>query len=132
MADAASKMDRQWFDDRMRRRGLSLRSLAREIGLDAAALSKTLNGSRKMQVDEVRKIANALGEDEGVVLSHALAKKPKGRTPAKGAGTGRHPLFGCWKGMVVIPPNLDLTQPADPELADYLDKKYGEEWTGDR
>lgn len=126
---AVSKLDRNWFDETMKRRGISLRMLAKEIGIDPAALSKTLKGTRKMQVDEVRKIANALGEDEGVVLSHALAEPGVSRTPAAGKQKDRHPLFGCLEGMLVIPPDLDLTQPADPELADYLDKKYGEEWT---
>lgn len=37
----------------------------------------------------------------------------------------RHPLFGCMKGTLTLDPNLDLTAPADPDLADYLDKKYG-------
>lgn len=26
-----------------------------------------------------------------------------------------HPLFGCLKGVITIPDDLDLTQPADPE-----------------
>jgi hypothetical protein len=39
----------------------------------------------------------------------------------------RHPLFGALKGTVTIAPGTDLTEPADPELADYLDKKYGPE-----
>jgi hypothetical protein len=28
---------------------------------------------------------------------------------------GRHPLFGALKGLVHIPPGVDLTEPADPE-----------------
>ena len=31
------------------------------------------------------------------------------------------------KGLVRFVPGVDLTQPADPELADYLDAKYGPE-----
>jgi hypothetical protein len=27
----------------------------------------------------------------------------------------RHPLFGAMKGLVHVPPGVDLTQPADPE-----------------
>jgi hypothetical protein len=38
-----------------------------------------------------------------------------------------HPLYGYMKGLVRIMPGVDLTQPADPELADYLDAKYGPE-----
>jgi len=40
---------------------------------------------------------------------------------------GRHPIFGALKGMVHIPPGVDLTEPADPEWADLVDKKYGPE-----
>ena len=29
--------------------------------------------------------------------------------------SGRHPLFGALKGMVRIPPGVDLTEPADPD-----------------
>ena len=34
----------------------------------------------------------------------------------------RHPLFGWMKGSVSIPVGVDLTEPADPEWADRLDK----------
>ena len=40
---------------------------------------------------------------------------------------GRHPAFGALKGMIRIPPGVDLTEPADPEWADLVDKKYGRE-----
>jgi hypothetical protein len=38
---------------------------------------------------------------------------------------GRHPGFGALKGMIRIPPGVDLTEPADAEWADLVDKKYG-------
>jgi transcriptional regulator with XRE-family HTH domain len=38
-----------------------------------------------------------------------------------------HPLFGCLKGVITLLPDVDLTEPADPDLADYLDRKYGPE-----
>ena len=37
----------------------------------------------------------------------------------------RHPAFGALKGLVHVPPGVDLTEPADPEWADLLDRKYG-------
>ena len=40
---------------------------------------------------------------------------------------GRHPVFGVLKGMMHIPPGVDLTEPACPEWADLLDEKYGPE-----
>jgi hypothetical protein len=38
-----------------------------------------------------------------------------------------HPAYGAMQGMIRIMPGVDITQPADPELADYLDAKYGPE-----
>jgi hypothetical protein len=40
---------------------------------------------------------------------------------------GHHPLRGAMKGMIRIAPGVDLTEPAFPEWADVLDKKYGPE-----
>ena len=38
---------------------------------------------------------------------------------------GKHPGWGALKGMIRIPPGVDLTEPAFPEWADLLDEKYG-------
>jgi len=35
----------------------------------------------------------------------------------------RHPMFGCMKGLITIPDDLDLTEPADP---DWGKRTYGE------
>jgi hypothetical protein len=40
---------------------------------------------------------------------------------------GKHPGWGALKGMIRIPPGVDLTEPADPDLADFYDQKYGPE-----
>ncbi len=40
---------------------------------------------------------------------------------------GRHPLRGALKDITFVLPGVDLTEPADPEWADLLDKKYGAE-----
>ena len=37
----------------------------------------------------------------------------------------RHPIFGWMKGTVTVAPGVDLTEPADPDLADWADRKYG-------
>jgi hypothetical protein len=53
------------------------------------------------------------------------------RAPKASGGEGGerpfHPLWGYMKGLVRVMPGTDLTQPADPDLADYLDAKYGPE-----
>jgi len=38
---------------------------------------------------------------------------------------GRHPIRGALRDITFVPPGVDLTEPADPEWADLLDKKYG-------
>jgi hypothetical protein len=38
---------------------------------------------------------------------------------------GRHPAWGALKDITFVPPGVDLTEPAFPEWADLLDKKYG-------
>jgi hypothetical protein len=40
---------------------------------------------------------------------------------------GRHPLRGALKDITFVPAGVDLTEPADPEWADLLDRKYGPE-----
>jgi hypothetical protein len=45
--------------------------------------------------------------------------------PVEEGASQRHPIFGWAKGMITIAPGIDLTEPADPELADWIDKKYG-------
>jgi hypothetical protein len=54
-----------------------------------------------------------------------------GKTPAQSllkpyaTEDGRHPLRGALKDITRLVPGVDLTEPADPEWADLLDKKYG-------
>jgi hypothetical protein len=38
---------------------------------------------------------------------------------------GRHPLRGALKDITHLVPGVDLTEPAFPDWADLLDKKYG-------
>jgi hypothetical protein len=37
---------------------------------------------------------------------------------------GRHPIFGALTDITRLVPGVDLTEPADPEWADLVDKKY--------
>ena len=55
-------------------------------------------------------------------------KKPKPAKPEHSSPEKPfHPAWGAMKGLMRVVPGTDLTQPADPELADYLDEKYGKE-----
>lgn len=40
---------------------------------------------------------------------------------------GRHPMRGALKDITFLVPGVDLTEPACPEWADLVDKKYGPE-----
>jgi hypothetical protein len=40
----------------------------------------------------------------------------------RAAVSKRHPLFGALKGLIRVAPGVDLTEPADPEWADIIDK----------
>lgn len=54
--------------------------------------------------------------------------KPEGTAKAQSAGEKPfHPAYGFMKGLVRVMPGTDLTQPADPEWADWLDAEYGPE-----
>ena len=55
-------MDTKWFRDRLADRGLSQRALARQMALDAAAVSLMLRGKREMKLTEAAEIARLLGQ----------------------------------------------------------------------
>lgn len=40
---------------------------------------------------------------------------PERKAPPKASLGERHPLFGALKDVTIIPPGLDLTEPADPD-----------------
>jgi hypothetical protein len=44
-----------------------------------------------------------------------LGKQPKTRQGKPIRPGDRHPLFGALKGVALIPPGVDLTEPADPD-----------------
>jgi hypothetical protein len=55
-----------------------------------------------------------------------LTKEPSPQLAGAATKKGeRHPIFGALKDITRLVPGVDLTEPADPEWADLLDKKYG-------
>jgi transcriptional regulator with XRE-family HTH domain len=145
-----AKIDKAWFQDQMKERGLSLRRMASRMGMDPGALSRTLNGERRMQVDEIRKIADIFGTSANGILRH-LGSSTDGRSAEntgaghrggfmeeqvdfKGATTmnsdnkehivaprGADPLFGCMAGTLTLLPDVDYTAPADPDWGKVYD-----------
>jgi hypothetical protein len=47
--------------------------------------------------------------------STRLGKAPKSRRGKQIRSCERHPLFGALKDVTFVPPEVDLTEPADPD-----------------
>ena len=63
-------------------------------------------------------------EQRKLVFRRVRAPKAEG---AQAEAKPFHPAWGAMKGLIRIMSGVDITQPADPELADFLDAKYGPE-----
>jgi hypothetical protein len=99
----ASARYRAWWSNN------DFNSVLTKVWLDAGFKSEQVDMERRKLVFRRVRAAKAAGERE---------EKPF------------HPAWGAMQGMIRIMPGVDLTQPADPELADYLDAKYGPEKQG--
>lgn len=64
-------MNADWFKQQLEQRRLSQRKLARFLELDPSAITLTLNGKRRMQLDEASRIATFLGVPVEEVLKNA-------------------------------------------------------------
>ncbi len=60
-----------WFKQQLEQKRLSQRKLARFLELDPSAITLTLQGRRRLQMDEALKIASFLGVDVDEVLKNA-------------------------------------------------------------
>jgi hypothetical protein len=50
------------------------------------------------------------------IVFRRVEENPVGKSPLPPAKKGdRHPMFGALKGLIRIPPGVDLTEPADPD-----------------
>lgn len=71
-------VDTRWFRQRLAERRLSQRGLARQLGLDPAAVSLMFRGKRRMQMSEAADVARLLGVPIDEVLAHAGVRAPAG------------------------------------------------------
>jgi len=91
-----------------------------KVWLDAGFESAQVDISARKLV--FRRVAN--GSDQGSEANGGFAESaPK----PYATSDGRHPLRGALKDITFLVPGVDLTEPADPEWADLIDKKYGPE-----
>ncbi|MER8570549.1 helix-turn-helix transcriptional regulator [Mesorhizobium sp. M1338] len=138
MLKGKANVDKTWFADQMKERNISLRRMASRMNMHPSALSRTLNGERRMQVDEIRRIAEIFDQPESEVLVHlgssdakAAERRPgfmEGQVDFENAldvndtageyivpPRGADPLFGCMAGTLTLLPDVDYTAPADPD-----------------
>ena len=132
-------VNKVWFEQAMRGRGFSLRGLAGAMGIDPSALSRALNSTRKFKPAEIEQLATLLQRSPAEILmqvnqssetqggfSEVTQQKFQHEPVPKASGEKqpfRHPAWGALKGMITIPPGVDLTEPT------YADWKalYGED-----
>jgi transcriptional regulator with XRE-family HTH domain len=150
-------IDSGWFVEQLKQRGRSLRGLARFMTMDAAAVSRMLNGQRGMSAAEQDRVAAFLGVSLSEIAMHrGELQSGFGEKKQEGYLAGPdpvlidavemfteadiiqkdgkewiqgpdgllplHPIFGCMKGTMIIPPDLDLTAPIDD--VEWSDKIY--------
>lgn len=111
-------VDTPWFKEKLAMADMSMRTLARHIGLDVSAVSLMLSGKRKMTVQEAGAIAGQIGasveevlrragvedlgarEDLVAIQGHAVASggilAGHGDGPASVQGPGQPGLKGIW------------------------------------
>ena len=71
MTGAKGTIDSRWFKSKLTDNRKSMRGLAKHLGKDVGAVSRTINGERKMQMSEATQIAQFLGTHVSEVLRHA-------------------------------------------------------------
>lgn len=85
-----------------------------KVWLDAGFESAQVDMTARKLV--FRRVVKAADRELSSALALAVAKKGE-----------RHPIFGAMKDITRLVPGVDLTEPADPEWADLVDRKYGPE-----
>lgn len=66
-----TKVDTKWFKEQLAARGVSMRTLAKQIEIDPSSMSLSLRGLRKMTSEEASRISVALSIPVTEVLRHA-------------------------------------------------------------
>lgn len=99
-----SKVDTQWFVDRLAARQMSMRGLAKLMNVDPAAISYMLRGKRKMKMAEAAQLATLLDSSpseifERVGIEHHSPKRVKlegyinGKAEIVPFGRGAHDMI---------------------------------------
>lgn len=61
-------------------------------------------------------------EQVDMAARRLVFRRVRPAAPPVSRSAPRHPLFGALKGMVTVAPGVDLTEPADPEWGEMLER----------
>jgi transcriptional regulator with XRE-family HTH domain len=104
-------VDRRYFESLLRDRDMSLRALAKQMGMSHSQLSLTFGGDRRLQIDEAVQISAIFGEPLSKVIEAAgvsLLTSSPSRVFVVGAMGG--------DGIVSMSPSDSLNRTTAPEL----------------
>ena len=94
-----------------------------QIWLDAGYKTESVNtASEKLIFCRVSPLENP--HNNNTPGSDNTAGSDNNVIATKQNGAHRHPVFGCMQGTVTIPDDVDLTQPADPDWAQLIEREY--------
>lgn len=110
-------VDTKWFRDRLSDQRLSQRGLARQLGLDPAAVSLTLRGKREMKIAEAAAIARLLGVPADDVMEHAGVRISSKHTLV--------PICGMMDGTAEVHVDLKAYEAVAHPGGDLPDKAVG-------
>ena len=109
--------------------------LANTLDRNRSAITNLIKGTRQLRLDEAPVIAHHVhvpleavlewaglsmagikkGGFEEMTQSEFIQKHPPVAPKSTEAKGKHHPAWGIWKGRVTVLPDVDYTQPADPE-----------------
>lgn len=113
-----TNIDKPWFKKQMDELGLSVRGMAPLIGVHFTALSRTLNGERKLQIDEARKIAEVFRKPVDEILAHSGSSSTR-----RGSGDERARKKlpeNVSPGFMEAQVNFQDPSPADDQHEEYV------------
>lgn len=126
-------LDLLWFRRAFADAGLSQNEVAAKIGLDRSAFSRTMLGKRRIQVEEMKRLASVLGVSQDEILRHAGGKSAKipliGRAVAEVVDGTRAPVAGAVDALTGVVQLLPVL-PSGGTLAlairgdDFLDGRH--------
>ena len=108
----SSKVHRAWWSNNPSNNVMTKEWLAAGFQTEQVDI-----GGEKLVFRRVRK---TVPDSEG---ERGVPKSPDAVNPDQ--RPQRRSIFGCMKGTLTLLPGVDLTEPTDPDLADWIDRKYG-------